>query len=127
MNKPFAAAIQHIRLMETRIKEQQAAIERLKQSGEDPTPSASRLRLLQAALEEMRLQLARLVPSDEQVATPIWALPLVSADRDKRHCIAAEPHTCSQPGSTYHADAHDLTMAQARLHAAIQLARCKDA
>jgi len=36
------------------------------------------LKLLRAALEEMRIQLAQLTPTAQQVAAPAWALPLTS-------------------------------------------------
>ncbi|HET6161975.1 MAG TPA: hypothetical protein VFE34_26790 [Dongiaceae bacterium] len=83
MEWTFAAAIEHIRLMENRIAQQEAAIQQLKQAGQDISSAASRLQLLHAAMEEMRIQLARLLPTEEQVAAPIWALPLPNAGRHK--------------------------------------------
>ena len=83
MEHIFPAAMEHIRLMENRIAQQQAAIQRLQQAGQDISEGVSRLKLLHAALEEMRIQLARLAPTEEQVAAPTWALRLVSPNRDK--------------------------------------------
>jgi hypothetical protein len=80
----FPAAMEHIRLMEMRIAQQEAANERLQQVGQDTSEGVSRLKLLQAALEEMRFQLARLRPTDKQVAEPTWVLPLMDDQREKR-------------------------------------------
>ena len=79
MDPIFSAAIEHIRVMEGRITKQQGAIERLRMLREDASDAERRLRLLRAALEQMRLQLAQLTPTAEQVAAPAWALPLISA------------------------------------------------
>ena len=49
--------------MEHRIEQQTALVERLKQSGEDIADPSRRLWLLQAALEEMRIQLGHLSPT----------------------------------------------------------------
>ena len=56
-------ALAHIRIMESRIEQQVAAIERLKQSGQDTAPAVHRLELLRRALEEMRIQLGQLSPT----------------------------------------------------------------
>jgi hypothetical protein len=76
MNSPFDAATRHIETMEERIRQQQSAIDRLKREGKDTSEAAMRLNLLRSALDEMRLQLARLIPTPQQVAAPDWALPL---------------------------------------------------
>ena len=60
MDPIFAAAIEHIRVMERRITIQETAIERLKSLDEDTSNAMQRLRLLQAAQEEMRIHLAQL-------------------------------------------------------------------
>jgi hypothetical protein len=54
MEHIFPAAMEHIRLMENRIAQQQAAIQRLQQAGQDISEGVSRLKLLHAALEERR-------------------------------------------------------------------------
>jgi hypothetical protein len=84
MVPPFTAALDHIRLMETRIRTQEAAIEQLKQAGQDTSQAVAKLNLLRSALEEMRLQIARLIPTEEQVADPIWAFALRSPRRQHK-------------------------------------------
>ena len=59
-------ALAHIRIMESRIEQQVAAIERLKQSGQDTAPAVHRLELLRRALEEMRIQLGQLSPRERR-------------------------------------------------------------
>jgi hypothetical protein len=54
----------HIRLMETRIEQQAAEVNRLRQLGQDTTAGERRLFLLHRALEEMRIQLGHLSPTD---------------------------------------------------------------
>jgi hypothetical protein len=53
----------HLRMMESRIEQQVALIERLKQSGQDTTEAVRRLSLLQHAMGEMRIQLGQLSPA----------------------------------------------------------------
>jgi len=89
MEPIIAAAIEHIRVMERRITKQEAAIERLSILREDASDAEQRLKLLRIALEEMRIQLAQLTPTAEQVAAPAWALPLVSATTDDTLSSAA--------------------------------------
>ena len=89
MEPIIAAAIEHIRVMEGRITKQVAAIERLRILREDASRAERRLRLLRAALEEMRIQLAQLTPTEEEVAAPAWALPLVSVTTDDTPSSAA--------------------------------------
>ena len=79
MDPIFAAAIDHIRLMETRIEDQRAAIEHLRFEGRDISHATRRLKLLHSALGEMRTQLAQLTPTKKQVSAPAWALPLIMA------------------------------------------------
>ena len=78
MEPTFVDAIGHIKIMQDRILHQTEAIGLLKVMGQDTADADRRLRLLNFAMTEMRLQLAQLAPSDEQVAAPTWALPLVS-------------------------------------------------
>ena len=85
MKAIFAAALGHIRLMEGRIQQQEAVIERLKQAGEDTSQAVVKLNLLRSALDEMRLQIARLVPTEEQVAAPAWALPLILNQQGRKN------------------------------------------
>jgi len=54
----------HIRVMETRIAEQAAEIERLRLFGQDISEAMRRLKLLHHALDEMRIQLGRLSLSE---------------------------------------------------------------
>ena len=76
MEATFTGAIEHIRIMEGRIRQQEAAIGYLKTAGLDTSAAVRRLNLLHSALEEMRIQLAQLTPTEEQMAAPAWALPL---------------------------------------------------
>ncbi|WP_119303357.1 hypothetical protein [Dongia deserti] len=66
MDGTTGAALQHIRLMEKRIEQQSALIVELRQSGRDTLEAANRLALLCRALEEMRLQLHGLLPTEAQ-------------------------------------------------------------
>jgi hypothetical protein len=54
----------HLRMMELRIERQLEMIERQKQAGEDTTEAVGRLKLLQRALDEMRIQLGQLSPTE---------------------------------------------------------------
>jgi len=60
----------HIRMMELRIEQQVESIERLEQSGEDVSEAVRRLFLLQRALEEMRIQLGQLSPTERDSKRP---------------------------------------------------------
>jgi hypothetical protein len=66
MTGTSAAARQHIRHMEARIAQQTALIVELRQSGRDTLAAARRLALLHHALEEMRLLIGNLVPTEER-------------------------------------------------------------
>ena len=57
-------ALVHIRRMELRIEQQTHSIERLQQFGEDTSAALQRLRLLRHALDEMRIQLGQLSPTN---------------------------------------------------------------
>lgn len=58
-------ALVHIRRMELRIEQQTLSIEHLQQVGQDTAAALQRLKLLRHALEEMRLQLGQLSPTDQ--------------------------------------------------------------
>ena len=60
----------HIRMMELRIQQQIESIERLKQSGQDVSEAVQRLSLLQHALNEMRIQLGQLSPTERDNKGP---------------------------------------------------------
>lgn len=60
----------HIRMMELRIERQLDMIERQKQAGEDPAEAVARLKLLQRALDEMRIQLGQLSPTERDQKRP---------------------------------------------------------
>lgn len=66
MDRPTVAAIQHIQIMEKRIEQQNAQLVELKRTGRDTLAAASRLVLLRNALEEMRIQLLGLLPTEAQ-------------------------------------------------------------
>ena len=66
MTGTSAAALQHIRQMEVRIAQQTAHIVELRQSGLDTLEAARRLALLHHALEEMRLLIGNLVPTEDR-------------------------------------------------------------
>jgi hypothetical protein len=78
MNPTFLAAADHIRRMEVRIEKQKLSLERLRIERRDAADAQRRLALLHAALAEMRTQLEQLTPTQEQVAAPAWALPLMA-------------------------------------------------
>ena len=66
MTVTSAAALQHIRQMEARIAQQTAHIVELRQSGQDTLEAVRRLALLHHALEEMRLLIGNLVPTEDR-------------------------------------------------------------
>jgi len=76
MEQTFPLAIDHIRIMEARIRQQEVTIERLASEGLETSSAVRRLKLLSSALEEMRLPLAQLAPTQEPILTPAWTLPL---------------------------------------------------
>jgi len=84
MTSPFDAATRHIQTMEERIRLQQLAIDRLKREDKDTSEAAIRLNLLRSALDDMRLQLGRLAPTQQQMAAPGWARPLGLAQATRR-------------------------------------------
>ena len=59
-----SAALEHLRMMEVRIEHQTELITRLKTSGEDTLEASQKLVLLRRALEEMRLQIGQLLPTE---------------------------------------------------------------
>ena len=64
MPKYSNPALEHIRMMETRIARQIALVEKLRKSGEDPSGAQQRLELLKSVLIEVRSQLGPLNPTD---------------------------------------------------------------
>ena len=76
MEPTFAAAIEHIHVMEARIRQQASAIGILQGVGRDTSDAVRRLSLLHSVLDEMRIQLAQLAPTEQQAADPMWAIKL---------------------------------------------------
>jgi hypothetical protein len=60
----------HLQMMERRIQQQVELIEQLKQSGQDVSEAVRRLSLLQHALNEMRIQLGQLSPTERDSKKP---------------------------------------------------------
>jgi hypothetical protein len=56
--------------MKLRIEQQVESIERLKQSGQDASEATRRLSLLLRALDEMRIQLGQLAPTERDGMRP---------------------------------------------------------
>jgi len=67
MTETSAAARQHIRQMEARVAQQTALIVELRQSGQDTLAAVRRLALLHHALEEMRILIGEMVPTEARV------------------------------------------------------------
>jgi predicted S18 family serine protease len=76
---------EHIRVMETRIAEQSAEIERLKLFGQDVSEAVNRLRLLRHALDEMRIQLGHLSLSEMDVKRSDVAVALRMLSQEDNH------------------------------------------
>jgi hypothetical protein len=70
MTSDQSPAGSHLRMMELRIEQQVETIERLKQSGQDTSEADRRLSLLQHALNEMRIQLGQLSPTERDNKKP---------------------------------------------------------
>lgn len=64
-------AIEHIQLMKSRIEQQAALIERARLLGQDTSDANRRLKLLCRALDEMRIQLGPLCPTEMDAKRPI--------------------------------------------------------
>jgi hypothetical protein len=64
MDQVSIAALEHVRLMQARVEQQTALIVQLRASGEDTLEAARRLVLLHHALEEMRMMLGELLPTE---------------------------------------------------------------
>ena len=67
MDGTSTAAREHIELMRTRIAQQTALIVELRQSGQDTREATRKLALLHHALEEMRILMGDLVPTESRV------------------------------------------------------------
>ena len=66
MDGATAGAVRHIRTMEKRIEQQSTLIAELQKAGKDTNEAVGRLVLLRNALEEMRIQLLGLLPTEAQ-------------------------------------------------------------
>ena len=75
---------EHIRVMETRIAEQSAEVERLKLFGQDTSQAVNRLKLLRHALGEMRIQLGHLTLSEMDARRSDVAVALRLLSRDDK-------------------------------------------
>lgn len=64
MSSDANPALVHVRRMELRIEQQTHSIERLQRFGEDTSAALHRLELLRHALDEMRIQLGQLSPTN---------------------------------------------------------------
>jgi len=64
MSSVVRSARAHIAKIEARRTQQIEIIEQLTESGEDPTEAVRILTILDRALEEMKLQLAQLIPTE---------------------------------------------------------------
>ena len=64
MDQVSIAALEHVRLMQARVEQQTALIVQLRTSGEDTLEAARKLVLLHRALEEMRMQLGEMLPTE---------------------------------------------------------------
>lgn len=64
MANDSSPAFSHVRTMAARVEQQIALLERLQQSGQDTSDAERRLELLRHALEEMRIQLGQLSPTE---------------------------------------------------------------
>jgi len=63
MSDVRAAAAMHVQQMTIRVKDQENLLDRLTSEGADVSQEIERLLLLRRALEEMTLQLSRLLPT----------------------------------------------------------------
>lgn len=81
MTKKLSPARDHTRLMESRIETQTAEVERLKGLGLDATDGERRLALLRRALEEVRIQLSHLSPTNLDARRTDAAMKLLSGTR----------------------------------------------
>ena len=71
MDGTSTAAREHIDLMRARIARQTALIVELRQSGQDTLEATRRLALLHHALEEMRILMGELVPTEARARLKI--------------------------------------------------------
>lgn len=67
MDGTSSAAREHLDLMQARIAQQTALIVELRQSGQDTLEATRRLALLHHALEEMRILLGDMVPTESRL------------------------------------------------------------
>jgi hypothetical protein len=64
MDTVSAAADHHVRVMEARIEKQKALVQELEAAGADAAEQIQRLDLLVRVLDEMRIQLGKLSPTE---------------------------------------------------------------
>lgn len=85
MDTVGAAANHHVRVMEARIEKQKALVQQLEATGGDPAEQIRRLDLLVRALEEMRIQLGNLSPTelDAKRSDTAIALRMLSETRSQ--------------------------------------------
>ncbi len=76
---------EHIRVMEARIAEQAAEIERLRLFGQDTSEAVRRLKLLRHALDEMRIQLGHLSLSEMDARRSDVAVALRLLSHEDKH------------------------------------------
>lgn len=67
MDRNSIAARDHIDLMRARIEQQTALIVELRKAGQDTLEATRKLALLHHALEEMRILMADLVPTESRI------------------------------------------------------------
>jgi hypothetical protein len=79
MERARSAAVQHVRVLETRIENQEALIEQRKAAGKDAAEELQRLKLLQQALREMLLHFGQLLPSEKELVHARKTAPLTKA------------------------------------------------
>jgi hypothetical protein len=84
MEKARAAAVQHVRVMETRIEKQKGLIEQIEAAGQDSSEQIRRLNLLRLALEEVLIHCGQLAPSAKEAAHANKTAPLPSRLSRKR-------------------------------------------
>jgi hypothetical protein len=76
---------EHLRVMEIRIAEQCAEIERRERLGQDTSEAESRLKLLRHALDEMRIQLGHLSLSEMDAKRSDVAVALRMVFQEDKH------------------------------------------
>lgn len=86
MTTDSSPAFKHVRTMEARIEQQMASVARLQQSGQDTSDAERRLELLRHALEEMRIQLGHLSPTERDARRAGTGAAREAAIRGRKTC-----------------------------------------